>query len=165
MHTERDIDASLHFPQFLTFGYSFRPTPKWNFEADVDWTDWNYVNTLNVHQQGGTEVKELFDWSNSLAFEFGATRELGYGLRLSVGYIYTEHAVPENRFDPLVPDGRRHIFCFGLGQTIGRFNWDIAYQYAYQPSRSISNSATGNLIDGDYRLRANAFSISIGYAF
>src|SRR5688572_28550003 len=32
--------AGIKFPQHVVFGYSFRPTPKWNFEFNLDWTDW-----------------------------------------------------------------------------------------------------------------------------
>src|SRR6185436_13360226 len=38
--------ASLRFPQFVAGGISFRPTPDWNFEFDLDWTDWDYVNEV-----------------------------------------------------------------------------------------------------------------------
>src|SRR5262249_16313780 len=35
------------FPQNVSGGISYRPTPMWNIEADVDWTDWNSVDTLH----------------------------------------------------------------------------------------------------------------------
>src|SRR5204863_2357158 len=30
--------GNAHFPQFMIAGYSFTPTPEWNFEFNVDWT-------------------------------------------------------------------------------------------------------------------------------
>lgn len=161
-HVERDSDANFHFPQWVTAGYSFRPTPKWNLEFDLDWTDWNTLNTVYVHQAGAPEVKIPFNWVNSIAFEFGVTRQLPWGMRISAGYQYAQHTVPEDQFNPIVPDNRRHIFMVGIGQTKGRFSWDAAYEYAYQPSRSISDESS---IDGDYRLRASAFTVSLGYKY
>jgi long-chain fatty acid transport protein len=33
--------ADFHYPETLVFGYSYRPSPKWNLETDVNWTDWS----------------------------------------------------------------------------------------------------------------------------
>jgi long-chain fatty acid transport protein len=160
--SEEDAGADFQFPQFVTAGYSFRPTPDWNFEFDVDWTDWDALNQVVVRQQSSPKIVQPFDWESGWAFEWGATRYLPRGLRASVGYVYSTQVVPESRFTPAVPDGRRHIYSAGLGQETGRFTWDVAYQFAYQPSRTIG---TGGPADGDYRLRAHAVSISLGVKF
>src|SRR6185369_7559576 len=36
----------VDFPQIASGGISFRPTPKWNIEADVDWADWKTADAL-----------------------------------------------------------------------------------------------------------------------
>ena len=36
----------LIYPQFVVLGVSYRPTKDWNFEVNVDWTDWAKVNQL-----------------------------------------------------------------------------------------------------------------------
>jgi long-chain fatty acid transport protein len=40
--------SSIDFPQIAIAGVSFRPTPKWNFEFDLDWADWNSVQSLAI---------------------------------------------------------------------------------------------------------------------
>ncbi|RYD55736.1 MAG: hypothetical protein EOP83_21555, partial [Verrucomicrobiaceae bacterium] len=37
-------EASLHFPQFIVGGISYRPNDDWNFEFNLDWTDWDQLN-------------------------------------------------------------------------------------------------------------------------
>ena len=41
-----DATLRINFPQIVSAGISYRPSPHWNFEVDADWTDWNSVNTL-----------------------------------------------------------------------------------------------------------------------
>ena len=160
--SEEDANAGFHFPQYVMAGYSFRPTPDWNFEADIDWTDWDSLNTVTLHQQRSGDIALPFNWKSSFIYEFGVTRQLPYGLRISGGYAYSENSVPNESFNPIVPDGHRHIFSTGLGQTYHRFSWDLAYQLTYGPTRTVINDT---LADGRYRFYSHAVSISLGYNF
>ncbi|MEI7733293.1 MAG: outer membrane protein transport protein [Verrucomicrobiota bacterium] len=161
-------NAEFNFPQNVVLGYSFRPTPDWNVEFDVDWTDWNSLNTVTLHKPSG-DMKLPFNWRSSFFYEFGVTRQLGSGLALSAGYIYSENSVPDRDFSPLVPDSDRHIFSLGLGQKNTSWNWDIAYQYAFSPTRrvdqSVSTSLVGESANGLYHYASHAITISIGYTF
>src|SRR5687767_5412891 len=47
---EQRARARFEFPQTVTAGYSFRPTPAWNLEVNVDWTDWDVVETMVIEQ-------------------------------------------------------------------------------------------------------------------
>src|ERR1017187_2060749 len=38
--------AAINFPQFVVGGISFRPTTDWNFEFDLDWTEWGAVKQI-----------------------------------------------------------------------------------------------------------------------
>ena len=67
----------------------------------------------------------------------GATRYFGNGWRVSGGYMYSENSVPNNTFNPLVPDSDRHIFSVGVGKKYKQFSWDAAYQLAWGPSRTV----------------------------
>lgn len=160
--SEDDADLDLQFPQTIKLGYSFRPTPAWNLEVNVEWTDWDHLNTETVHQTKGADLALPFNYESSFMYEFGATRTLGNGLRLSAGYIYSENSVPNESFNPLVPDSNRHVLSVGLGQTRGKLSWDLAYQYAYGPHRRIAN---GSPADGTYRFQSNALVVSVGLQF
>ncbi len=158
-HTET-ADASFHFPQFAVFGYSFRPTPDWNFEADIDWTDWDSLNTVVLKQKSGN-IALPFNWRSSFMYEFGVTRTFGTW-HVSAGYMYSENSVPNESFSPLVPDSDRHVFGVGVGRKLEHWKWDLAYQFAYGPTRVISQ---GTVADGQYTFKSNALTFSIGYTF
>jgi long-chain fatty acid transport protein len=156
-HASADFD----FPQNVIVGYSFRPTENWNFEFNWDWTDWNTLNDVVLRQKSG-DVVLPFRWRSSAFYEFGATRKFSNGLRVSLGYIYSENSVPNSSFNPIVPDSNRHIFSIGLGQSLEHLEWDIAYQYAHGPQRHIDN---GTAADGQYRFDSHAVTLSLGYRF
>lgn len=153
--------AKFHFPQTIVLGYSFRPTEDWNFEFNIDWTDWDSLNVVTLKQQSG-DVLLPFNWRSSFMYEFGVTKKFANGLRVSAGYVYSENSVPNESFNPIVPDSNRHIFSAGVGQRLASFSWDVAYQYTYGPARSIDQ---GTAADGTYRFDSHAVTLSFGYHF
>lgn len=158
---EENADVDFDFPQNVVIGYSFRPTEDWNLEINWDWTDWNTLNSVVLHQNSG-DVVLPFGWNSSAFWEFGVTRKFGNGLRASAGYIYSENSSPNATFNPIVPDSNRHIYSLGIGQTLENINWDIAYQYAHGPKRHIDN---GTAADGNYTFDSHAFTLSFGFRF
>jgi long-chain fatty acid transport protein len=158
---EEDADATINYPGTLRAGYSFRPTPDWNLEVDVEWTDWDRLNTVTLHQPSGA-VAVPFNYESSFFYEFGVTRKLPWNLAVSAGYIYSENSVPNESFNPLVPDSNRHVVSAGLARHCDRYSFAVGYQYAYGPHRDISQ---GTLADGDYRFESHAVSFSLGYRF
>ena len=153
--------AGIKFPQNVVAGYSYRPTPRWNLEVNVDWTDWDNLNNVYLRKKSG-DVTLPFNWESSLFYEFGASYKFDNGLVASIGYIYSENSVPNESFNPVVPDSNRHIFSAGLGGQWEKWGFDLAYQYAHGPSRTI---AQGTVADGEYRFDSHALSLSVGYKF
>lgn len=161
------VRAGFHFPRNIIAGVSLRPATNWNFEVDVDWTDWDSLNKVNLKGSSPPVPSELpFNWRSSFFYEFGATYFFGANYRVSAGYIYSENSVPDSSFSPAVPDSDRHIFSVGVGRTLKQFRWDAAYQLAYGPSRTVTgNPTSGESANGRYEFISHALTISLGYTF
>jgi long-chain fatty acid transport protein len=153
--------GDLKFPQYAVLGYSFRPTPEWNIEADVDWTDWDSLNTVTLNRANGSQVKVPFDWTHSFIYEIGVTHLMG-PYKLSAGYMYSENSVPSGSFTPTVPDSARNLFSVGVGRSFGPCDISLAYQLGLGGTRTIVNDSVA---DGRYSFLSNAVSISLGYHF
>jgi len=160
--TEEDMHTDLHLPQFVTVGYSFRPTPEWNIEVDADWTDWNSLNDLTIYRGKAETVRVPLHWRSNWFYSAGVTRSWSSGWRASVGYIYAEKMVSAETFTAALPDNDRHVFTAGLGYHGERWTLDVAYEYSHQPSRRIDLDAP---TDGTYRLDTHAVAVSAGVAF
>ncbi|MDB6040754.1 MAG: Membrane protein involved in aromatic hydrocarbon degradation [Verrucomicrobiales bacterium] len=161
--------AEFKLPQHLVAGYSFRPTENWNLEFDIDWTDWDSLNTVTLVSPLGNKPLP-FNWKSSFLYEFGVTRYFGEKWKVSAGYIYSENSVPEANLTPLVPDSDRHIFSVGVGRQFEHWSWNAAYQLAWGPERDVtaSNPLTfpiGSSANGRYTFLSHALSFNTGYRF
>ena len=169
----RDAKTDFRFPRNLVLGVSFRPTPDWNLEFNVDWTEWGRVDTVVIQQPVipgiGGDVPLPLNWENSFYYEFGVTRQLGNGWSVSGGYIFNENSVPDADYQPLVADLDRHFFSIGFGRKGEHLDFDLAYQFGYGPTRTVSgsnvNPQTGESVDGRYEFFSHALMATIGWRF
>jgi long-chain fatty acid transport protein len=164
----------LVFPQHVVGGVSYRPTPQWNLEVNVDWTDWERLDALSIRQAAA--VPPLFPqdlavplgWESSFYYELGVTRRLSEAWSVSLGYIYNENSVPDAHYNPLVADLDRHFVSAGTAFRTGRLDLSLAYQFGYGPERTVSGSqpsVSGQTADGDYEFLSHALFLSLGLRF
>jgi len=166
--------ADLSTPFQAVAGISYRPTPKWNLEFNAEYTDWNEVGTIQIHQERGFDslisqnVTINLDWKSSWYYEFGATRYFDNGWHISAGYIFNENSAPDANYSPVVADLDRHFFSVGVGHTGRHFDFDIAYQFGYGFARTVTGSGfstTGQTADGRYDYISHLVALSVGYHF
>lgn len=98
--------ATFDFPEVIIAGWSFRPTPEWNLEVNIDWTNWDRLKTVTVNKASGAQPL-TFNWASGYFYEFGATSYLSNGWNISGGLCYTENSTPDATFTPAVPDSDR----------------------------------------------------------
>jgi long-chain fatty acid transport protein len=156
--------ATIEYPQFVVGGVSFRPTENWNFEFDLDWTDWNVVKTIVFRGTPLGNIPFVLNYQSSFMYEFGATRQLGNGFFVSAGYIYSENSSPDRNFAPIIPDSDLHLGNVGFGHHGVRWDWAVSYTLAYNPGRDVKNDVNP-LADGTYRTLNNAINLSATYKF
>ena len=158
--------AKAHVPQFAVAGISFRPTPNWNFEFDLDWTDWDSLNSIGFQRADTVAIPLLFNYTSSLMYEFGVTRQLGKGWFVSAGYIYSENSSPSKDYNPLVNDDNLHLGSVGFGHRGQRWDWTVACHFAYNGSRNVTGSASpGGIANGTYETFNNAVNIAATFKF
>lgn len=158
--------TTVHFPQIVTLGISYRPTPKWNIEADVDWTDWNEMNTLTLDGTRnifGFDLPLALNWQGSWFYEFGVTRQFDNGWFASAGYFYCSETTTDELFTPAVPDTVLHVGSLGFGKKGERWSWAVAAQLIAGPAREISGSP--NSPDGSFQLFIPTVSFSVTRRF
>ncbi len=155
---------AIPFPEYITGGISFRPTPNWNFEFDLDWTKWNEDKQVTFDNSPfGTQTLKL-NFNNSFIYEFGLTRELWDGYFASVGYMYSQNSSPSANFNPVIPDANLNLGGVGLGHHGQRWDWMAAFQFAYG-GRTVSGDSANPSADGTYRTFNKAVNISGTYKF
>lgn len=179
--TTLPASADIEFPWDVAFGVSVRPTPKWNFEFDADYTDWSSIGVITIHQQGtppfplppNQNIPVRLDWQASWIYEFGATYYFNSGWHVSGGYMFDENSVPNTYYTPLAADMGRHFFSVGVGRSGKRFDFDITYQLGYGPDHTVTGSSpsstpgffSGENANGTYSFISHAVFVSLGLHF
>jgi long-chain fatty acid transport protein len=161
--------AEVKYPQTVGFGISFRPTPQWNFEIDIDWTDWERLDTVNFKNTPFGDVPLQLNWKSSFFYEAGATYYLPRNYFISFGYFYSQNSTRDLNYNPTVPDTDLHTASLGVGNRGQHWRWALAGQLITGPynvvSGSTPNATTGQSADGKYQFFIPAATLSIGYHF
>lgn len=153
----------LTLPEIAIVGYSYRPTPEWNLEINIDWTNWDRFDSTTIRSGLGDEHLPL-NWDSTFIYGAGVTRYLAKSHFLSAGYAYAENAVPAETFNPFLPDSRLHFVSIGFGSTDEPFTWQAGYHYGFGPSRDIPGmQANGS--DGSGSYEAHLHSITFTFVF
>lgn len=177
--TGRDARADYTFPLTVVLGVSYRPTPAWNLEFNVDYTDWSSFDSTTIRQETAPpfpvqqDIEVRLGWQASWLYEFGVTHYFGDGWQVSGGYVFSENSVPNTYYSPVAADLDRHVFSLGTGYQGVKFGFDVAYQFAYGPPRTVSGSTpsaqpaqfAGQTADGRYEFISHGLIISATIRF
>jgi long-chain fatty acid transport protein len=165
---QTDTHAAIKFPQSVTAGVSFRPTENWNLEFNIDWTDWDTLNSIIL--KGTTpalttgSVTNTLNYKSSFMYEFGVTRKLDTNWFVSAGYFFSESSSPSRHFTPLVPDSDLHLFSVGVGRKGQRWDWALGYTLAFSGDYKIKNNVSP-AANGTYSAINHAINISTTFKF
>jgi long-chain fatty acid transport protein len=167
MTTVNPAQAYFAFPEVVIAGYSYRPTPQWNFEADIDWTNWSCLKSVAI-AAAGNPGSIVFNWKASCFYELGVTRYLADGWQVSAGYTLSENSVPDATWNPAVPDATRHFLCAGVGYAQGPVRFMLTLQRALAGTRQVNSgqrTLAGFSPDGAYETSINTLSVSLDFRF
>lgn len=170
---DAETKASIDYPQIIIGGISFRPTPKWNIEVNVDWSDWETTDTLvfeGTRKLYGTDTALPLNWRSSFLYEAGVTRYFENGYFVSAGYFFSENSATDQNYTPFVPDTDLHVASIGFGFRGVHWRWALSAQLITGPVRTVEGSIPNNPIagesaDGEYQWFNQAINVSIGYHF
>ncbi len=158
-----DSTAELDFitPARIAGGYSYRPAPGWNIEANVEWLNWDDLNELTLKSSSvGGSMGLPFHWESSFIYELGASYTTKEGYIFAAGYDLNMSCQPDENYNPGVADADRHWFNVGFGRKCASFTWMLAYQFGYSNRTVNGNVGPASLADGDYKSRINALLFS-----
>ena len=143
-------------------GYAYSPCKQWVFEANIEWVNWEQLNSLELSKDSGDESIP-FNWESNFIYSIGATHFFDNGLNVSAGYNYIENSQPDDTFNPGISDANRHWLNAGIGGGCGDLKWNVAFQYAFS-DRDVSGSQF-NLADGTFKSRFYGVMANVNYRF
>jgi long-chain fatty acid transport protein len=156
--------GSWQFPDHLVLGYSYRPTPEWNFEADADWTHWSLLKTVTLNTATGPITLPFF-WTNSWYYEIGAThfwKTTTGRFSFSAGYCWSGNSIPDQFYSPSLPDMSRNIATIGCGYVWAHWSLSIALERGLRSTRAVTAGyvSNGQSPNGTYASSFNALDVT-----
>lgn len=162
--TSNSAEMDFMTPARIAGGYSYRPAPGWNLEANIEWLDWDSLNSLTLTPGvAGVPQGVPFNWQSSFIYEVGASYTTPEGYVFAAGYDMNMNSQPDADFTPGVSDADRSWFNVGFGRKCECFSWMLAYQFGY--SNRTVDGANNPLANGKYESRHNALMFSWRQSF
>ncbi|MDD2773023.1 MAG: outer membrane protein transport protein [Elusimicrobiales bacterium] len=164
--------TSVVLPDVLLVGASYKATEKLRLNFDVDYTGWSSYDQLNINADNSALTSIQYkNWNNVVAFRIGGEYDLNDMWKVRAGYMNDATPVPDNRFEPRIPDATRNGYSAGVGFKKGDWTVDASYLYLHFNDRTVTNSLGSSLatvdttLNGTWKSSANLFGLSVGYKF
>lgn len=165
-----NIKTDANMPQIISGGYAFKPTDKLKLEADIYWVDFSIVDKSKVEDRDtGIVLSDVEkDWDSAFILALGGEYLITEKLALRAGYSYQQNVVPEETYNPNVPDSDLHVLALGLGYTIDRLTIDVSYALGLYTDRDIDSTTGGSGIwafNGTYDSLIHIIGVTAGFKF
>lgn len=146
-------------------------------EVALRWEGWSSYDRLRIVLKqpvaGETISETIKNWKDTYSVSVGGKYQLNETISLLAGYLYSGNPVPDNTFEPSVPDANTHLFTVGTSIIIQKsFKIDLAYGYQKLQDRN-KNNLIGDPIsriaaftaNGKYESDLHMIGMSLTYRF
>lgn len=161
--------TTVTLPRQLLAGVAWQASRDLTLESGFRWEDWGSYReskiVLNQPVAGQTEVSDPKNWHDTFAVNIGGRYRLNDTFALLGGYLYGWNPVPDDTFEPSVPDSDTHLFCVGTEMKFDRLGLAVSYAYQLQQERSKNNNVVMGSANGVYNADMHLMGISLSYKF
>ena len=191
-----DARTTFVIPQILTGGIALWPIRdrdhEWKLELDVDYTGWKSVRNLDTTLSNGLTIATPANWMSSYTVMIGTEYKWlkpqplpDWTIAWRAGYWHSQKAIPDQTFNPAIPDGDQHALSTGIGFTCrekGTFfgfipcggsekplrpkglGIDLAYQAILYEARTVAGNVNPT-VNGTFRSTLHVGSLNIRVDF
>lgn len=192
-----DASSSIKFPEIYEWsvaGWLLRNREHaWKIEVDVHLVRWQTIRNFDTKLSNGVTISQPQHWDNAVSVLVGTEFSWlqlptlpDWELALRTGYIHSPSPIPDENFDPSVPDADNQTFsvgagfaCQGKAKFLGFLDCyqegsgflirkglaiDLAYQYVRWDTRKVTGSPIP-VVNGTYKTRTHAGMITLQVNF
>ena len=167
------LHSGLKLPPQLVAGISVKVTPRWTINADVEWEGYRTVGTIPKDFVGRTagDLSGTRLWTNSYVYRLGTEFAATSRWAVRGGYFFDQSPIPDNTFEPAIPNANLHAVTAGLGSRWETLTLDVAYLFGFYEKRAINNSTldsnnrAGPTTFGSYSTTAQVLTVSLTKRF
>lgn len=156
--------TDITLPQQVTAGIAYKGFGPLTLEAGLRWEGWSSFDQLLIKLDNGQSSVTKRNWKDVFGANLGAKYRVNDTLSLLAGYIYSTSPVPDDTFDPSIPDANTHVFTVGTDIDYRKFKIAVAYAYQMLEIRTKSN-AVGQSVNGESNSDAHMLAVSLTCKF
>ena len=170
-----DVKLELETPASFSVSAVHQVTDRFDFLADVTWTQWSKISSLPILRTSGpadgTALDTLtFNFDDTWRVAVGVNYKLSGPLTLRAGVAYDQSPVPGAQERSVrLPDNDRYWLSLGLTWQPNALNrFDLGYTYIQIKDADIDSdqAARGRgIVRGTYEADVNILSIQYQFSF
>ena len=162
------VKAKLELPDTFTLSVWQQVSDRWEAMGDLSYTNWSTVDRLNViSRTSGRQIgSELFNYSSSWRFAWGAAYKASDAIKYKFGIAYDRTPVGNGDRSARVPDGDRIWLSLGGQWKPSRESaLDVGYSYLYLRDPSLSQNSGTGILRGKYDDHAHILGVQYSQGF
>jgi long-chain fatty acid transport protein len=174
---KQNAKLDLTLPDSLSFSGLQQLTAKWAVMADVTWTNWSKLDSLDIDLEDGSRSVTQLQWEDTLRYSLGVTYQHNDSWLLRTGVAYDETPIPNDKYRTArIPGESRTWLALGANYRYDtRLSFDFGYAHLFVNDPRINSSdaydpTTGQTtgfhrITGDYDASVDIFSAQVNWRF
>lgn len=173
------VRADVELPATASLSLFHRVNPRWDVLADVGWTDWSVLKSLDVRRGSGALLSTTpLNWKDTWRAGVGANYHHNDQWTLRFGVAYDQSPVEAADRSPRVPDQDRKWVAIGAQYRVSKqLAVDIGYAHLFvrdsgvnlcNAAQAAANPAacTGkNNLVGTFDNKVNILAAQLRYSF
>ncbi|HSC68532.1 MAG TPA: OmpP1/FadL family transporter [Cellvibrio sp.] len=166
-----DVTAPLELPDTITLSGSQQLNDYWWVHADVAWTEWSSIQTIDVvNTENDLTIDTLeLNYSDTMRYALGFTHESNSPFTWRFGIAFDEAPQTDPALvNPRIPDQDRIWFSAGFNYEFSPdTTLDVAYSYIKVDEASINNTdpQTGHHVEGTFDANVNIVGVQANFRF
>lgn len=174
--------STITLPSQLHAGIAYKGIEKLLLEAGIRWEGWSSYDQLKIELDQIVGVPPYStntlvtpkNWEDTFSFMFGGEYTLNEMVALRAGYLRAGNPVPDETFEPSIPDADTDIFTIGTGITYKKCRVDLAYGFQKVHDRNKNNTIDDNAAtplnsalsaNGQYGTEIHMVGLNISHTF
>ncbi len=173
--------TTIRLPAQATAGLAYFPTDRLTLEVGFRWEGWSSTEQLKVDLAqpvlGQSSETVPRNWQATRAYNIGMNYQMTESVSLNAGYLFGESAVPDETFEPMIPDTNAHLFTLGCDYFVDSWTISIAGGYEIHENKNKTNilgDPLGSMLppfipvdtaNGKYASDIYLLGLSVGYRY
>ena len=170
INSKQDAKLDVTLPDSVSLSGYYSLNTRWALMADVTWTQWSDIETLDTKLEDGSTSTAVWDYDDSFRYALGTEYTPGRTWTFRVGIAYDETPVPRDSLrSPRVPDNDRTWLTLG---TTYRYSPNLTFDFGYahifvdDPKlKDVPDNDGLHLVSGKYDASVDILSAQMNWKF